>query len=88
MAQEHFLLVKEPFSIFQSIGDLIERYQTEGVLIHEHPLHSVAKLLAPLVYISTIRSSNLDDSMPGLDLSEHVKIYLEGHCIDRKILES
>lgn len=80
--------MKEPFNIFQSIGALITRYQTEGILLTEHPLHSVAKLLAPLVYISTIRNSKLDDTLPDLDLSGHVTSYLEGHCTDRKILES
>ena len=80
--------MKEPFSIFQSIGDLIARYQSEGVLKTEYPLHSVAKLLAPLVYISTIRNSILIDTLPDLDLSGHVTSFLEGHCIDRKILKS
>jgi AcrR family transcriptional regulator len=80
--------MKEPFSIFQSIGDLIARYQSEGVLKTEYPLHSVAKLLAPLVYISTIRNSKLIDTLPDLDLSGHVTSYLEGHCVDRKILQN
>ena len=76
--------MKEPFSIFQSIGALIARYQDEGVLRTEHPLHSVAKLLAPLVYISTVRNTKLDNTLPDLDLSEHVAFYLDGHRIDRK----
>ena len=76
--------MREPFNIFQSIGALIARYQTEGVLKIEHPLHSVAKLLAPLVYISTVRNSKLDDTLPDLDLSGHVTSYLEGHRIDKK----
>ena len=80
--------MKEPFSVFQSIGALIARYQSEGVLKTEYPLHSVAKLLAPLVYISTIRNSKLIDTLPDLDLSGHVTSYLEGHCIDRKILKN
>jgi len=80
--------MREPFSIFQSIGALIARYQTEGVLKIEPPLHSVAKLLAPLVYIATVRNSKLDDTLPDLDLSEHVTSFLKGHCTDRKILES
>ena len=79
--------MKEPFRIFQSIGSLIARYQSEGALKTEPPLHAVAKLLAPLVYISTIRNSRLDDTLPALDLSGHVTSFLEGHCIDRKILE-
>ena len=80
--------MKEPFNIFQAIGALIGRYQSEGVLKPEHPLHSVAKLFAPLVYISTIRNSKLDDTLPDLDLSGHVTSYLEGHCISRRFLES
>ena len=79
--------MKEPFRIFQSIGSLITRYQSEGALKTEPPLHAVAKLLAPLVYISTIRNSRLDDTLPALDLSGHVTSFLEGHYIDRKILE-
>lgn len=80
--------IKEPFNIFQSIGALIGRYQSEGVLKSEHPLHSVAKLLAPLVYISTIRNTKLDDTMPDLDLSEHVTSFLNGHYLGGKISES
>ena len=74
--------MKKPFYIFQSIGALIARYQSEGVLKSEHPLHSVAKLLAPLVYISTIRNSKLDDSLPDLDLSGHVTSFLDGHYMN------
>ena len=80
--------MKEPFKIFQSIGALITHYQTEGVLLTEHPLHSVAKLLAPLVYISTIRNSKLDDTLPDLELSEHVTCFLKGHYIDRENFEN
>jgi AcrR family transcriptional regulator len=80
--------MKEPFNIFQSIGALVSRYQAKGVLKNEHPLHSVAKLLAPLMYISTIRNSKLEETLPELDLSGHVTSYLEGHRNDRKISES
>ena len=73
--------MKEPFGIFQAIGALIARYQTESVLKTEPPLHAVAKLLAPLVYISTIRSTKLDETLPALELSEHVTSYLEGQRI-------
>jgi len=76
--------MKEPFTIFQSIGALIRRYQSEGVLKSEHPLHSVAKLLSPLVYISTIRNTKMDDTLPDLDLFEHVTSFLKGHCIDKE----
>lgn len=80
--------MSEPLSIFQSIGKLIARYQAEGVLITEHPLHSVAKLLAPLVYVSTIRNTKLDDTLPELNLSEHVTLFLEGQYINKKTPDS
>ncbi len=80
--------MKEPFSVFQSIGALIARYQAEGVLKAEHPLHSVAKLLAPLIYISAIRNSKLDETLPDLDLSRHITTYIEGLRNDRKISEN
>ena len=80
--------MKEPFSIFQSIGALITRYQTEGVIKSEHPLHALANLLAPLVYVSIIRNTKLDKAMPDIDLCEHVTTFLLGHCIDRNSVES
>lgn len=80
--------MKEPFTIFSAIGDLIARYQAEKMLIAEHPLHSVAKLFAPLVYISTIRNANLDNALPDLTLSEHVNCFLKGHRVTPAPLES
>jgi hypothetical protein len=67
-----------PLSIFQSIGALIARYQGEGVLKPEHPLHAVASLLGPLMYIVTIRREKLDSSVPPIDLPAHVTNFLEG----------
>ena len=71
----------EPLSIFLKIGDLITRYQTEGILKQSSPLHAVARLLAPLMYISTLRSAKLDEDIPPLDLAEHVANFLDGHQV-------
>ena len=78
--------MEEPFNIFQSIGALITRYQAEGVLKAEHPLHAVATLLGPLMYISILRREKLGRQVPPNDLSEHVTNFLEGRRIDRRIL--
>jgi AcrR family transcriptional regulator len=78
--------MKEPLSIFQSISALIARYQTEGVLVIEPPLHSVVKLLAPLVYVTTIQNTKLDDTLPNIDLQNHVTSFLAGHYVDGKTL--
>lgn len=73
--------MQEPFSIFQSIAGLIARYQSEGMLKPEPPLHMVAKLLSPLFYIFTMRNSGLNTALPDLDLDAHVTAFLEGHAV-------
>ena len=70
--------IDQPLNIFISIGELIARYQSEGVLKQEHPLHAVATLLGPLMYIATIRRAKLDRQIPPLDLSAHVTHFLAG----------
>ena len=71
----------EPFSIFQSFGALIARYQDEGALKAEHPLHAVASLLGPLMYITIIRREKLDSQVPPIDPSFHVSRFLDGRTI-------
>ena len=75
--------IDDPLNIFRAIGDLIARYQSEGVLKPEHPFHAVATLLGPLMYIATIRRAKLDRQIPPLDLSAHVTGFLEGRRIKK-----
>ena len=75
--------IGEPLKIFWVIGDLIARYQSEGVLQHEHPIYAVATLLGPLMYITTIRRAKLDSQIPPVDLSAHVTRFLEGRRIKK-----
>ena len=42
------------------IGRLLARYQAEGVLRPEHPLHAVAALLGPIMVINLMRSIRPD----------------------------
>lgn len=69
----------QPLNIFLSIGELIARYQSEGVLQKERPLHAVAVLLGPMMYIAMIRNTVPDRQLPPLDLENHVTRFLEGH---------
>ena len=71
-------MVDEPFNIFQSIGQLLARYQAEGVLRQEHPLHALAALLGPLIYIAMMRAAIEDAVLPPFDLTSHVTCFLEG----------
>ena len=73
--------ISEPLVIFQSIGALIARYQNEGVLKPEPPLHAVASLLGPLMYVAILRREKLDRSVPPIDLPEHVTLFLGGRRV-------
>lgn len=70
----------QPLGLFQSIGQLLARYQSDGVLKPENPLHSVASLLGPLIYFSMISRSAGYTSMPPMAMDAHVQYFLEGRC--------
>ena len=68
----------KPLGLFQSIGELLSRYQAEGVLKPENPLHGVASLLGPLIYYSMIARSAGSVSMLPMELEIHIRHFLEG----------
>ena len=70
--------IKAPFSIYQGIAKLIARYQADGILHQEEPLHAVAALLGPMIYIAMIRMAMGESAMPPLDLDVHLHSFLEG----------
>ena len=71
----------EPLNIFLAIGQLIARYQNEGLLKQEHPLHTVAVLLGPMMYTAMMRSARPNAPLPPLDLTNHIICFLEGRRI-------
>lgn len=70
-----------PLQLYAAVGDLLDRYQEEGVLHEEHPLHAVAALLGPLIYTSMLHSAVPGESVPPLDLERHVTGFLEGRLV-------
>jgi AcrR family transcriptional regulator len=76
-------LFSQPLGLFQSIGELLSRYQAEGVLISENPLHSVASLLGPLIYFSMIAHSLGDKSMPPMEIRTVIHNFLDGRYASR-----
>ena len=70
-----------PLKLYAAVGDLLDRYQEEGILHEEHPMHAVAALLGPLIYTSMLRSAVPDDTVPPLDLDLHVTAFLHGRLI-------
>jgi AcrR family transcriptional regulator len=73
--------IDEPLNIFLAMGKLIARYQDEGKLRKEHPLHTLAVLLGPVMYTAMMRKTILKSPLPPLDLSIHVSRFLEGHAV-------
>lgn len=71
-------LVNAPFNIFQRFARLLARYQEEGVLKAEHPLHALAALLGPVIYTSLISNAFPEASIPPLNIDTHVDNFLEG----------
>lgn len=71
-------LVGRPLGMMNMIGRLLARYQAEGVLRHEHPLHAVAALLGPVMVTNLMREVRPDLAPPLLDLAGHVQGFLYG----------
>jgi AcrR family transcriptional regulator len=71
-------LVNAPFNIFQRFASLLVRYQGEGVLKDEPPLHALAALLGPVIYTSLISNAFPEAAIPPLNIDTHVNNFLEG----------
>ena len=74
-------LLNAPLSIMEGIGELLARYQAEGVLRREPPLHAVAALLGPLMIANMIGEANPELALPPLDTEQHVALFLHGRAL-------
>lgn len=71
--------IDEPLNIFMAMGAIIARYQEEEKLQKEPPLHILAVLLGPVMYITMMRKAIRKHPLPPLDLSAHVTHFLDGY---------
>jgi AcrR family transcriptional regulator len=78
-------IVGAPLGILKSVAQLLARYQEQGDLRQEDPLHAATALLGPLLYTSMLRGAASDVLIPPLDLQNLVVRYLEGHRSDSAI---
>jgi AcrR family transcriptional regulator len=81
-------LLNKPFNIFTNISQLLTNYQSEGILRQEHPMHALAALLGPLIYVSMMQKAIFEGSIPPLDLENHVACFLEGRRVERQVESS
>ena len=70
--------IDEPMNIFLDIGKLINRYQEEGKLRKENPLHTLAVLFGPVMYTTMMRKALPIKNVPPLNLSEYLALFLAG----------
>lgn len=75
-------LMNVPVELLFSIGKLINRYQSEGKLRQEPPLHAAASLLGPLVFTSMINSTLTDTKIPEFDTQYFIDFYLIGRMVE------
>jgi AcrR family transcriptional regulator len=68
----------QPLELFHSVGKLLARYQSDGLLMAEYPPHSVACLLGPLLYFSMVAGSVGGTSMPPMEIETVVENFLNG----------
>jgi len=73
--------IDTPLEMFGAINTLLARYQTEGVLQEEHPMHALASLIGPLVTTNLIRITAKGVPLPPLDLEKHVDVFLNGRLL-------
>ncbi len=73
-----------PAEIYTGIGNLLDKYQSEGKLQQEPSLHAVAALLGPLMYTAMLRKAIPNGDLPLLDLHSHVARYLEGCRVEKQ----
>lgn len=70
--------ISAPVEVMMKFGQLLARYQSEGVLKQEHPFNAVAALAGPLVMHRMMKSSMSHFPLPDPDLALHVENYLSG----------
>ena len=71
----------QPLGLFHAISQMLARYQAQGLLRLEHPLHALAALLGPLIYLAMVGATIPAPQPPPLDLQNHVTCFLEGRYI-------
>ncbi len=73
--------LNRPITLVSTVGQLLARYQAEGVLKPQHPLHALASLIGPLIANNMLRAAFKEMPMPPLNLESHVVNFIDGHRI-------
>jgi AcrR family transcriptional regulator len=70
--------IDSPFMLMKAVGEILLRYQQEGKLREENPLHALSALMGPLIYLQMMDNAQPSKPIPSLDLEEHVAMFIKG----------
>lgn len=70
--------IDSPFVLMKAVSEILLRYQQEGKLRDENPLHALSALMGPLIYLQMMDNAQPSKSIPSLDLEEHVDMFIKG----------
>ena len=76
--------IDEPLNIYLRIAELLARYQEEGQLHKEPPLHTLAVLLGPVMYSTMMSKAMPGRDLPPFDLQYHLQYFLEGRSVKNR----
>ena len=71
--------MKAPHSVIVMFGEIMARYQQDGLLKEGDPVLAVTQLLGPIIVNTMLRSANPELDMPPIELDELVDRYLNGN---------
>jgi AcrR family transcriptional regulator len=75
-------LMNGPTELIDSIGKLLNQYQSEGILRKEHPFHAAASVLGPLIFMAMINSTITENKIPVPDIQFYIDCFLRGRLIE------
>ena len=71
-------VLETPWANIRGLVDIIERYQSQGLLREEPPLMSVNAFLAPVLLSNMVARANSAIPVPSIDLHDYVEAFLAG----------
>lgn len=70
--------IDSPFMLMKAVGEILLRYQQEGQLHTENPMHALSALMGPLIYLQMMDNAQPTKTISPLDLEEHVDMFIKG----------
>ena len=70
-----------PLTLMMKIGQVLARYQADGVLRQEHPFQAALTFMGPIVIAHRIQEAGVSEAILNINPSVHIDAYLHGRAI-------